>query len=99
MAVGPRYKPLKFLWKRFNWYSFYLRKEKAYTAAHKIATCSIVGFSAYLGVSIVFLWSESLQASWLHYVKKEQERKRFLDLIRAAREEGKLPPSAIEEFK
>eukprot|EP00922_Rhytidocystis_sp_ex-Travisia-forbesii_P065530 GHVS01097369.1.p1 GENE.GHVS01097369.1~~GHVS01097369.1.p1 ORF type:complete len:100 (-),score=5.02 GHVS01097369.1:326-625(-) len=99
MAGGARFQPFRFLWRRYNWHSFFLRKEKFYTAIHKVSAYSLIGLACYLVASVVMLCGDAVHASWLHYVKKEQERKRLVDIIRKAREDGLIGASKVEEFQ
>jgi hypothetical protein len=47
----------------------------------------------------VIVWNDAVQRMWLHYVKKERERAELMDIIRDAREMGKLPPSDVDDFQ
>ncbi len=53
----------------------------------------------YVSSMCVIVWNDAVQRMWLHYVKKERERAELMEVIREAREGGKLPPSDIADFQ
>ena len=58
-----------------------------------------VGSIIYVGSMCVIVWNDAVQRMWLHYVKKERERAELMELIRDARDMGKLPSSDVDDFQ
>ena len=78
--------------KRINWYSFWVQRQKCYDVVNKVVVTSLWGLIGYLTVNGFLMWSEGMNRVWLQYVKKERERAELIELIREAREDCKLPP-------
>ncbi|CBZ56054.1 conserved hypothetical protein [Neospora caninum Liverpool] len=87
-----KYQPFKFIWDKYNWHAFFLRKERWYDKIYTVGVVTLVGVTIYQGVSTFQNWNTTLQRLYLHYVKKEKARKDLAELIRMARENGVLPP-------
>ena len=83
----------------FNWRSFYIQRQKVYNVVWRSFVTVGIGSIIYVGSMCVIVWNDAVQRMWLHYVKKERERAELMDIIRDAREMGKLPPSDVDDFQ
>jgi len=78
--------------KGINWYSFWVQRQKCYDVVNRVVVTGMWGLIGYLAVNGVMVWSEGMNRIWLQYVKKERERAELFELIREARQDGRLPP-------
>ena len=77
--------------RRINWYSFWIQRQKCYDVINRFVTTGMWALIGYMVVNGGLMWSEGMNRLWLQYVKKERERAELMELIREAREEGRLP--------
>ncbi|PHJ22451.1 hypothetical protein CSUI_003712 [Cystoisospora suis] len=91
----PKYQPFRFIWDRFNWHAFLLKKERLYDRIYAVVAIGLIGTTIYQGVSAFQHWNATLQHTYQHYVKKEKVRQELAELVRLARESGALPPSDV----
>eukprot|EP00389_Voromonas_pontica_P016868 GDKH01026399.1.p1 GENE.GDKH01026399.1~~GDKH01026399.1.p1 ORF type:complete len:101 (-),score=2.75 GDKH01026399.1:154-456(-) len=87
------------IWKRFNWYSFYVRKNRVYDVIYSVTAGFLWCTIAYFSMVTVHNWNQGLNRNWKHYCKKEQERSELIDIIRRARDLGHLPPPESKEYE
>ena len=80
--------------RRINWYAFGIQRQKVYDVANRVVTISMWSVIGYICINGVLMWSEGMNRMWLQYVKKERERQQLMEIIREAREEGRLPLAA-----
>ena len=83
----------------FNWRSFYLQRQKVYNVLWRSTVTVGIGAIIYVSSMCVIVWNDAVQRMWLHYVKKERERAELMELVREARDLGKVPPSDVEDFQ
>ncbi|CDJ52636.1 hypothetical protein, conserved [Eimeria brunetti] len=89
--AGPRYKPFQFIWKRFSYSAFHIRRERLYDRIYAVAAAAMIGFTVFQGANMIYIWQDAVHHNYRHYLLKEKTRKELAEMIRAAREEGKLP--------
>ncbi|KAL8272455.1 hypothetical protein Esti_003578 [Eimeria stiedai] len=89
--AGPRYKPFQFIWDRFSYSAFHIRRERLYDRLYAVVAATMVAFTVFQGANVLFIWQEAVQHNYRHYLLKEKTRKELAEMIRVAREEGKLP--------
>ena len=85
--------------RRINWYSFWIQRQKVYDVVNRTVSISMWCIIGYIAVNGALMWSEGMNRMWLQYVKKERERQQLMEIVREAREDGRLPPSTQLGFQ
>ncbi|CDJ61931.1 hypothetical protein, conserved [Eimeria maxima] len=91
--AGPRYKPFQFIWNRFSYNAFHIRRQRLYDRLYAVVAAAMIGFTVFQGANIIYIWQDAVHHNYRHYLLKEKTRKELAEMIRAAREEGILPSS------
>ncbi|OEH76179.1 hypothetical protein cyc_09020 [Cyclospora cayetanensis] len=91
--VGSRYKPFQFIWNRFSYSAFHIRRERLYDRLYAVVAATMIAFTVFQGANIVYIWQDAVHHNYRHYLLKEKTRKELAEMIRVAREEGRLPPA------
>jgi hypothetical protein len=87
------------IFRSVNWYAFWIQRQKVYDVINRAVTISMWTAIGYVCVNGVMMWSEGMNRMWLQYVKKERERMQLMEIIREAREDGRLPLSTCQGFQ
>ncbi len=87
------------LFSGLNWYAFWIQRQKVYDVVNRTVTICMWTAIGYVFVNGVLMWSEGMNRMWLQYVKKERERMQLMEIIREARDEGRLPLSNNQGFQ
>ncbi|CTQ40819.1 conserved Plasmodium protein, unknown function [Babesia microti strain RI] len=84
--MSPRFQLFNYF--RINYYSFHLKKERFYDYMCIGISSALVGYTAYLAFAFVANWRTTMKLLRYHQDRMECERKRLLNIVRDARNNG-----------